>query len=203
MDRTTIRAVEDLTKMGLDTDAGALVLLQCDGPAASGEARRCASAFEAHGASYIAETADRNEGDLLLAARRSALPALERLGSTLLDDVAVPTPSIPALIARIETVAATHRVVIGTFGHAGDGNLHPTLVYDPSSPKSKAAVLAAFDEIVRAALDLGGTITGEHGVGALKQPYLADMIGPTERALMHRIKDAFDPTGILNPGRAI
>jgi D-lactate dehydrogenase (cytochrome)/glycolate oxidase len=140
---------------------------------------------------------------MLLAARRSALPALERLGSTLLDDVAVPKPSIPALIARIEAIATSHSVLVGTFGHAGDGNLHPTLVYDPDSTQSKTAVLAAFDEIIRAALDLGGTITGEHGVGTLKQPYLTTMVGSAERALMGRIKAAFDPTGVLNPGKAI
>jgi D-lactate dehydrogenase (cytochrome)/glycolate oxidase len=92
---------------------------------------------------------------------------------------------------------------VGTFGHAGDGNLHPTIVFEGTDPASRAAAGRAFDDILAAALGLGGTITGEHGVGSLKQPYLAQMLGPVERALMARVKAAFDPAGILNPGRAI
>jgi glycolate oxidase len=137
---------------------------------------------------------------MLLAARRMALPALERLGTTLLDDIAVPPPAIPEMIRRITSVAAQSGLMIGTFGHAGDGNLHPTIVFQPSQRES---ALRAFDSIVRAAIELGGTISGEHGVGSLKRHYLGAMLGEPERALLARIKAAFDPHGILNPGKAI
>jgi D-lactate dehydrogenase (cytochrome)/glycolate oxidase len=151
-------------------------------------------------AGYVAHTTDPAEGEQFLAARREALPALERQGTTLLDDVAVPKPAIATMIDRVQAIAERHQVVIGTFGHAGDGNLHPTIVF---RPEDTAAARAAFDEIVYAALDLGGTITGEHGVGSLKTPYLAAMLGKTEHALLARIKAAFDPAGILNPGKAL
>lgn len=203
MDRTTVNAVEDLTHMGLDRDAGALLLVQCDGPSAGPDADRCAAACESAGASSVASTRDQAEGEMFLAARRAAYPALERKGATLLDDVAVPQAQIPAVIRVIAEVADRHRVVVGTFGHAGDGNLHPTIAYDPADPREVAAARAAFDEIVRAALSLGGTISGEHGVGTLKQPYLEQMVGTAERELMARVKAAFDPAGILNPGKAI
>jgi glycolate oxidase len=203
MDRTTINAVEDLTRMGLDRDAGALLLVQCDGPADSGDAERCAAACEQSGATWVGATRDPAEGEQLMQARRSAYPALERKGATLLDDVAVAKPDIPAMVRAIEVVAARHGLVIGTFGHAGDGNLHPTIAFEPGDPASVDAARAAFDDIVRAALDLGGTISGEHGIGTLKRPYLEAMVGAEERALMGRIKHAFDPAGILNPGKAI
>jgi FAD/FMN-containing dehydrogenase len=151
----------------------------------------------------VATTADPAEGELLLAARRAAYPALERMGSTLLEDLAVPPAAMPGVIAAIEEVAARRGVVIGTFGHAGDGNLHPTVVFDPADAASTEAAGAAFDDIVALALAAGGTITGEHGVGSLKGRYLDAAVGRAERALMARIKAAFDPAGILNPGRAI
>jgi D-lactate dehydrogenase (cytochrome)/glycolate oxidase len=203
MDRTTIGAVEAMTHMGLDTDAGALLLVQTDGPASADEILACADACTAAGATYVAPTFDPDEGELLLAARRAAFPALQRLGPTLLDDVAVPVPAIPTMIDRVEQIARQHGVVIGTFGHAGDGNLHPTIVFDPTDDESEAAARQAFDAIVTAAMALGGTITGEHGVGRLKQPYLRTMVGGVEHDLMARIKQAFDPAGILNPGRGI
>ena len=203
MDRTTIGAVEAMTHMGLDTDAAALLVVQSDSVAAADEIDRCARACTAAGATYLAQTADPEEGEQFLAARRAALPALERLGTTLLDDIAVPKPLLTAMLDRISQAAGRRGVVVGTFGHAGDGNLHPTLVFDAGEPSSVAAARLAFDDIVHAALDLGGTVTGEHGVGSLKLPYLDAMLGPAEQALMARIKSAFDPHQILNPGRAI
>ncbi len=203
MDHTTIGAVEALTRMDLDTGAGALLIVQSDGATAVDDIERCATACGAAGATYLAHTTDPVEGEMLLAARRSALPALERLGTTLLDDVAVPKPAIPAMLDTIEAIAARHEVVIGTFGHAGDGNLHPTIVFHPDDPASAERAGHAFDDIVLAALAVGGSLTGEHGVGSLKTPYLARMFGAPERDLMARIKAAFDPQGILNPGRAI
>ena len=203
LDRTTLAAVEDLTRMGLDREGGALLLLQCDGTDAAAEAERCAQACRDAGAAEVVVTADVEEGEALLAARRAAYPALERLGTTLLDDVCVPVPQIPEMVRAVERVAAEHGVLIGTFGHAGDGNLHPTVVYDATDPAQSAAAHAAFGALLREALRLGGTLSGEHGVGALKQPYLDLQLGSAERDLMRRVKDAFDPLGILNPGRGL
>lgn len=200
MDRTTLLAVERMTNMQLDTSSAAMVLAQSDAVDAAAAIARCAEVCAAHGGAPVASD-DPEEGKLLLSARRMALPALERLGTTLLDDVAVPKPAIPEMIARIETIAARNELTIGTFGHAGDGNLHPTIVFEPTDDASRARAFVAFDEIVHAALDLRGTIAGEHGVGALKQRYVGTMVGEAEQALMRRIKAAFDPLGILNPGR--
>ena len=203
MDRITIGAVEMATGMGLDTDAGALLLVQSDGPTSADDIDRAAAACSAAGATRVIHTADRAEGEPYLAARRAALPALERMGTSLLDDVGVPKPLIPKMLDEIARIAERHGVIIGTFGHAGDGNLHPTIVFERGDGASEMAARGAFDDIARTALALGGTITGEHGVGSLKIPYLTDMVGASERALMTRIKTAFDPNGILNPGRAL
>jgi len=200
MDRVTLAAVEELVHMELDTTAAALVIAQSDATDAPSAIAECERLCRAHGAREVATTDDAEEGRMLLAARRMALPALERLGISLLDDVAVPQPVIPEMIQRIIDVSERSGLVIGTFGHAGDGNLHPTIVFQPSQ---RDAALKAFDEIVRAAIELGGTISGEHGVGSLKSDYLSEMIGDSERALLRRIKAAFDPHGILNPGKAI
>jgi glycolate oxidase len=203
MDRTTVRAVDEMTHMELDVDAAAMLLLQSDAGDAEQITRDCAAVLERLGARSVLRTEDEGEGRMLLRARRMALPALEKKGTTLLDDVAVPTHRIPEMVARIEQIAAEHALVIGTFGHAGDGNLHPTVVFDAADAESARRALLAFEAIVHAALALGGSLTGEHGVGSLKRPYLGEMIGGTELALMQRIKAAFDPRGILNPGRAI
>ncbi|MDM7490098.1 FAD-linked oxidase C-terminal domain-containing protein [Rhodococcus sp. CSLK01-03] len=203
MDRTTIAAVEDMTHMGLDQTAGALLLVQCDGRDAAAEAEVCALACTAAGATEVYDTADPVEGEEFMAARRVALTALERCGSTLLDDLAVPVPRLPEMLAAVETIAARHDLLIGTFGHAADGNLHPTIVFDAADESVARRARQAFDEMVAKCLALGGSISGEHGIGVLKQPYLETQVGTVERALMHRIKAAFDPTGILNPGRGI
>lgn len=203
MDRTTVRAVEDMTHMDLDVDAAAFVLVQSDASDAAAAIAECEAICKRREAKSVLCTQDVEEGRLLLTARRMALPALEKKGTTLLDDVAVPKPAIPAMLAKIAEIGAARGLVIGTFGHAGDGNLHPTIVFDARDEASSANAYAAFDEIVRAAMSLGGSITGEHGVGSLKSGYLTAMVGEAERALMGRIKAAFDPRGILNPGKAI
>ena len=118
------------------------------------------------------------------------------------DTVVLPKAVLnPVELRRVAQIAELHQVTIGTFGHAGDGNLHPTIVFQSSDQASRARAFAAFDQIVRAALELGGTITGEHGVGSLKRDYMAAMVGEAEQALMRRIKACFDPNGILNPGK--
>ena len=200
MDRVTLTAVEALVHMDLDTTAAALVIAQSDAADARDAIAHCEKLCRAHGARQVESTHDVEEGRMLLAARRMALPALERLGTTLLDDIALPQSAIAEMIDRIASVAERSGLVIGTFGHAGDGNLHPTIVFQPSE---REAALVAFDSIVRSAIELGGSISGEHGVGSLKRDYLGAMIGEDERALLARIKAAFDPHGILNPGKAI
>ncbi|GAC1444509.1 MAG: FAD-linked oxidase C-terminal domain-containing protein [Mycobacteriales bacterium] len=202
LDATTLEAVERRTRMGLGGQ-GALLLLQYDGPEPLTDAQECAGLCEAAGATEVAVTDDTAAGDALLGARRAAYPALEDLGTTLLDDVCVPVPRVPELVRAVEAAAARHGVRIGTFGHAGDGNLHPTVVYDATDAAQVAAARAAFDEVCEAALTLGGTVTGEHGVGLLKQPFLARQLGPAQRELMARIKAAFDPAGLLNPGKSL
>lgn len=201
MDRATVQAVEAMAPMGLDTGAAALLLVQSDAPNAPAVIEAAAARCLALGATDVLHTDDPDEGAALLRARRLALRALERLGSTLLDDVGVPLPALPALLCQIEAAAQAYGVTVGTFGHAGDGNLHPTIVFDGASPASVAAAQRTFDAIVRAALSLGGTITGEHGVGGLKLPWMDQQVSEGERALMRRVKAAFDPMGIMNPGR--
>jgi glycolate oxidase len=200
LDRTTISAVNDMLRMGLD-DVDALLLMQSDArtPAADLDAAEevCGAAID------LVRSEDPAESELLLAARRQALPALERLGDWLLDDVCVPIARITELIATVAGIADRSGLRIGVFGHAGDGNLHPTVIFDRSDPASHAAAVQAFDEITGAALRLGGTITGEHGVGLLKQDWLRRELDPVNIQVQRAVKLALDPHGILNPGKAI
>lgn len=203
MDQTTVRAVEAMVQMDLDTEAAALLLAQADRSDAAEVIEAAVACCERHGATTTYSTDDEEEGRLLMRARSAALPALERMGRWLLDDVSVPIQRVPELVALCEEAARTHRVVIGTFGHAGDGNLHPTILWDPDDTTGETRARSAFVDIVQGAIALGGSITGEHGVGSLKQPYLAAMVGEREVALMRGIKAVFDPGGLLNPGRGI
>ncbi len=202
MDRTSINAVEDFTSIGLDRDAEALLVLQSDAPgdAASREIALMERAAIDNGATEVFCTSDPAEGDAFVAARRAAFPALERLGNLLLEDVGVPLPALPALVRGIERLSAEHETTIALVAHAGDGNTHPLIVYDGSDPDATARAQTAFGSIMDLAIDLGGTITGEHGVGRSKKPWLPAYLGEDVMALTRRIKDALDPAGILNPG---
>lgn len=201
MDRTTLRAVADLTGMDLG-DSAAMLLVQADDAAAPTTLARAAAICEDAGSTDVAVADDPAEGRALMEARRQALPALERLGSWLLDDVCVPRSRVVELMGRIESIAAGEPVTVGVFGHAGDGNLHPALVHD-GSPAGEAAVRRVFDAITAAALDLGGTVTGEHGIGRLKRDWLAREVDPGALAMMRAVKAALDPRGILNPGAVL
>jgi glycolate oxidase len=204
MDRATINAVEDFVSMGLDRSAGALLVAQSDaGAGAPIELQAMQDACVAAGATEVYATADPVEGEAFAAARRSAFPAIEKRGSLMLEDVGVSVPQLPVLLAGIEQIAARNAVEIPTVAHAGDGNTHPIVVYDAADPESVARARVAFGEIMMLALELGGTITGEHGVGRLKKAYLPDQLGPDVMALSRRIKDALDPLGILNPGAVL
>jgi glycolate oxidase len=199
MDQAAVRAVEAVRPMGLDTAMGALLLGQSD--AGDDTAARMAGHAEAAGATYVAVTDDPDEGELLMAARRMAIPCVERLGSVLIEDVGVPIPQIPALLAAVAAVADRHDTAIPVIGHAGDGNFHPLVTFDASDPEAVARADVAFGAVMDAALDLGGTITGEHGVGSLKALHLATQLGPDVLGLSRRVKQALDPQGILNPGK--
>lgn len=205
VDRTTLRAVEDWKPMGLDLSTAAMLVLQYDNgsTADAGEAAAAEAICLAAGASLAYSTNEQGEAELLLAARRLAYPALERSGLTLLDDVAVPPAAVATMLAKINHIARLHRVLIGTFGHAGDGNLHPTIVVPHNDAASAERADAAFNAIMDAALSLGGTVTGEHGVGILKAVGLAKELDPVTARLHTQVKRAFDPTGILNPGKGL
>jgi glycolate oxidase len=202
MDQASINAVEDYRSMGLDRDAGALLLAQSDAPGAARAAEIAAmeAACRTGGALEVFLTDDPEEGELFVAARRAAFPAIEARGSILLEDVGGPVPKLPELLAGIAAIAERNAVEIPVVAHAGDGNTHPIVVYDPKDPSSRERAYAAFDQIMRLAIALGGTITGEHGVGRAKKAALPDQLGPDVMALTRRIKAALDPGGILNPG---
>ena len=203
VDHTTLVAIDDWRNMGLDRDAAALILAQSDSPESLRriEIEQAAELCDQAGATYTATTTDADESDALLEARRLAIPALERMGPTLLDDIAVPRSRIPELMERTNEIADKRDLVIGNFGHAGDGNMHPTIVLLRGDDDALIRGREAFDDLVEAALDLGGTITGEHGVGAIKGHFLAREVGSGNLALQRRIKHAVDPEGIMNPGR--
>jgi glycolate oxidase len=202
MDRTSINAVEDFTAMGLDRTAEALLIARSDAPGAASalEIEIMQAACTTSGAVEVFSTDDPDEGDAFTAARRAAFPALERLGDLLLEDVGVALPALPSLVRGIGKIAESNDVTIALVAHAGDGNTHPLIVYDSADAAATARAYTAFGEVMDLAITLGGTITGEHGVGRLKKAWLPAYLGPDVLALTQRIKDALDPLGILNPG---
>jgi glycolate oxidase len=204
LDRKCVGAVEEYAGLGLREDAGALLLFGDDGPpeAVAAALERMAATCTETGAVEVTLAEDVARAEALLAARRCTLPALSRLGTlTILEDASVPRPRLAEMVDRIDAIADRFGLRFATFGHAGDGNLHPTCVLDQDDRDGAARAEKAFAEVFAAAVELGGTITGEHGVGAAKLPYLTGRIGADQRALLGRIKAAFDPAGILNPGK--
>ncbi|HZA30423.1 MAG TPA: FAD-linked oxidase C-terminal domain-containing protein [Propionibacteriaceae bacterium] len=202
MDNASLNAVEDYRPMGLDRNAGAMLLAQSDAPgdARALEISAMEAACEIAGAKEVFVTDDPDEGELFVAARRAAFPAVEALGTLLLEDVGVPVPLLPELLAGIAKIASTHDTEVPVVAHAGDGNTHPLVVYDPTDEEARVRAYQAFDDIMALAISLGGTITGEHGVGRAKKAALPDQLGPEVMALTRTIKKALDPQGILNPG---
>jgi glycolate oxidase len=197
MDNATIRAVDDWKHVGLDRSAAAMLIAQVDVDHPREPALAIEKAFAAAGATYTAVSTDATEAAELLGIRRMTHWAIERLGMILTEDVGVPRSKLAQMLTRIEEIGAQYDVVIATVGHAGDGNLHPSIVID-----SERAQQAA-EAIYTVALDLGGTITGEHGVGSLKRDWLPAEIGEVGMDVQRAVKATFDPLGILNPGKAI
>ncbi len=203
MDRACLRAVNAWRDFGMPEDAAAMLIAQSDlgGDPARAEIAAIAECFRAAGASDLVEAEDAAEGELLLAARRSVLLAFEPMGATLIDDICVPRTRLAELFEGVEKIAADVDLTIGVVGHAGDGNMHPTVVFDPADADQVSRAQDAFGRVMGVGLELGGTITGEHGVGVLKKEWLARELGPVSLGVHRSIKDALDPQHILNPGR--
>lgn len=204
LDQMTIRCVEDFAKIGLPTDCAALLLMETDGhPAAvADEADRMAGIARAHGAREVTTARDEAEALRLASARRSAFSALARVRpTTILEDVTVPRSALAEMVSFIAATAMEHSLTVGTFGHMGDGNLHPTFLTDERDAAEMARVHLALDAIVSKTLALGGTITGEHGVGLAKKPWLRQQLGDASYELMRLIKHSLDPERRLNPGK--
>ena len=205
MDSMAINAVEDTLHMDLDRSAAAMLVAGSDerGLGGSEDAALMAAVFAENGAVEVFSTDDPDEGEAFVAARRFCIPAVEAKGSLLLEDVGVPLPALGELVTGIERIGVERDLMISVIAHAGDGNTHPLIVYDPADAAMTERAHLAFGEIMDLAVGLGGTITGEHGVGRLKRPWLSGYLGPEVMELNQRIKAALDPLGILNPGAAI
>ncbi len=204
MDQSSIRIVENVVRLGLPTDAEAILLVEVDGNhegAMEDEMDRVAAILERNGAS-VQRAHDEAEGERLWAARRAVSPATARLKPNKLgEDVSVPRSAVPAMIRRCREIAAKYDLLMPVWGHAGDGNVHPNLLFDRRNPEEVERVQFAAAEIFEAAVSLGGTLSGEHGIGVLKREFLGLAVDPTTVGVMKTLKRALDPNNILNPGK--
>lgn len=204
MDRITINAVEDFKKIGLPREADALLLFETDGAkeVVGREADRIVELCKAHNAREIRVAESDEQRDAIWEARRSALPSLARVKPTcILEDATVPRSKVLEMIDAVTAISKKHGVAIGTFGHAGDGNLHPTIICDVRDKEEMSRVEKAIDDIFDAALKLGGTLSGEHGIGLAKKRFMKKEFGTEGVAAMRAVKKALDPKNILNPGK--
>jgi glycolate oxidase len=203
LDRGTLQAIDDWRNIGLEAGTMAMLIGQSDASDGQAMAERMERLCLDNGASFVAVSTSPQETEELIGLRRMAYEAKERLGACLVEDVCVPRSVLPEMITAIEAAGARHGVRICTVAHAGDGNLHPVFIFDHGTAEPPAEVWAAADEVFTRALELGGTLTGEHGVGLLKQRWLALESGPVAQEVQKGIKAVFDPLGLLNPGKAI
>jgi glycolate oxidase len=204
LDRTTIQCVEDYAAIGLPRDAEAILLMETDGHPAvvEEESGRMRELALRHGASKVETARNEAEAVKLASARRAAFPALARVApTTILEDITVPRSRLAEMVEFIGKTAAKHRLRVGTFGHMGDGNLHPTFLTDEKNPEEMVRVGLAFDDLFKKAVELGGTITGEHGVGLAKKAHLHLVASAPAIELMRHVKKALDPDNLLNPGK--
>lgn len=203
LDRSCLQAVEQWKHLGLSATAEALLLAQIDTPGDAGqaEANALARAFQDAGARWAEQSTDEFEAEALFAARRLAYPALERLGPVLTEDVCVPRSAVPTMLTSIDEIAARHGLAIATIAHAGDGNLHPMIRTPPDDDTAREAAQTAFEEMLVAAIALGGTVTGEHGVGLLKRRGMRHELAPAALAMMRAVKQTLDPLDLFNPGK--
>ncbi len=204
LDQPTLKVVEAFAQIGLPTDVKAVLLIEQDGPSevVDRDIKSIVEICKQEGATSVEVAQSEAEADALRTARRAALSALARLKpTTILEDATVPRSEIAKMVKAINDIALKYNVQICTFGHAGDGNLHPTCPTDARNHEEMERVELAFEEIFHKAIELGGTITGEHGVGVVKAPYLVLKLGETGIGAMRAIKDALDPNNIMNPGK--
>lgn len=204
LDRMTIRCVEDFARIGLPLDCEALLLMETDGHPAQveDEARQMAEIARRNHCREVRIARDEADATQLASARRSAFSALARVSpTTILEDATVPRSELARMVRFVEVVARKHRLRVGTFGHMGDGNLHPTFLTDERNHEEMERVHAAFREIFEEAVRLGGTITGEHGVGVAKKEFLPGFLGKAQMRVTRELRKALDPNGILNPGK--
>jgi glycolate oxidase len=202
MDRATLRAVNALTGMGLPESTGALLLVAFDTPEPGEDPVAVGALFEAAGASEVVPAQTQAESEMLLHARRSVHHAMESLaGTTMIDDVCVPRSRLAETLEGTAAIGEKYGLTIGVCAHAGDGNTHLTVCFDPGEPDETRRARAAFDAVMALGLELGGAITGEHGAGVLKKEWLARELGPVGLEMQRAIKEAFDPLGLLNPGK--
>ncbi|MEV4397754.1 FAD-linked oxidase C-terminal domain-containing protein [Nonomuraea sp. NPDC049607] len=203
LDRATLEAIDDWRNIGLEPATQAMLIGQSDATDSQDMAARMERLCLDNGASFVAVSSSPQETEELVGLRRMAYQAKERLGACLVEDVCVPRSALPEMITAIEAAAVRHGVRICTVAHAGDGNLHPVFIFEHGTAEPPAEVWAAADEVFRYALSLGGTLTGEHGVGVLKRRWLGLESGPVATEVQQGIKAVFDPLGIMNPGKAI
>ena len=204
LDRMTIHCVEDYAKIGLPLDCEALLLMETDGHPAvvAEEAAQMEKICRERGCLEVRVAKDEAEGNKLASARRSAFSALARVSpTTILEDATVPRSELARMIRFVEAIAKKYRLKIGTFGHMGDGNLHPTFLTDERNHEEMHRVEEAFKEIFDEAIRLGGTITGEHGIGLAKKSFLPKFAGAAQMRVMRELRRALDPLGTLNPGK--
>ena len=200
VDQTTLRAVEAWHPLGFEV-AGAVLLMQLDENHALCEvALETCKSFDLIDGVY---SDDPNDAADLIRVRKMAYPALERMGATLLDDVALPITKIAEFVEKVEALSKRANLVIGIFGHAGDGNMHPTIVHDHGDAAAAERAQLAFNEIVEIAQSLGGSASGEHGIGSIKAQFVANEVSSTVIDLQRAVKKVFDPNAILNPGKKI
>ncbi len=203
LDRGTLQAIDDWRNIGLEAGTMAMLIGQSDASDGQAVAECMERLCLENGASFVAVSTSPQEAEELIGLRRMAYEAKERLGACLVEDVCVPRSVLPEMITAIEAAGARHGVRICTVAHAGDGNLHPVFIFEHGTAEPPAEVWAAADEVFTRALELGGTLTGEHGVGLLKQRWLTLESGPVAQEVQKGIKAVFDPLGLLNPGKAI
>ena len=204
LDRTTIRCVEDYARIGLPLDCEALLLIETDGhpEAVADEAAQMEKICRENGCMELRIAKDNNEANQLASARRSAFSALARVApTTILEDATVPRSELARMVRYVDAVAKKYNLRVGTFGHMGDGNLHPTFLTDERNKEEMHRVHQAFQEIFDEAIRLGGTVTGEHGVGLAKKEILPKFLGGAQMRVMRELRKALDPNGILNPGK--
>ena len=210
LDGATLAMLNDYGDFGLDAEAGAMLLVQSDGSGDAATAQREVAAFsdiaEAGGALDVAASDDAADSEALVATRRLAHQAYEKYanehgGGQLMDDVCLPRAQMAAFFDRLATLRAETGVVVAVVAHAGDGNLHPAVFFDVADDDQASRAHAVFDDLMQLGLDLGGTITGEHGVGYLKRQWLARELDPVTQQMHWAVKNALDPQGILNPGK--